>query len=101
MTVKFFFEEVQKVTGNSQDFYRFYLVPGGFHGSQGVGATNVSWLETIVDWVEHGNAPGELVARRISNGESVFTRKLCPYPSKAIYNGTGDSTLSANFECAD
>lgn len=96
-----YFERVRQVTDNTDDFYKFYLVPGGFHGSQGVGATNVQWLETIVEWVENGNAPGELVASRIENGETVFTRKLCPYPFKAVYRGAGDSTLSSNFKCAD
>ena len=29
-----YFEQVQQITGGSEDFYKFYLVPGGFHGSQ-------------------------------------------------------------------
>jgi feruloyl esterase len=94
-----YFEEVQQITGSSKNYYKFYLVPGGFHGSQGVGATDVPWLETIVDWVENGNEPGELVARRIQNGKTVFTRKLCPYPLKAAYKGIGDTTVSDSFEC--
>jgi len=94
-----YFEEVQQITGDSEDFYKFYLVPGGFHGSQGVGATDVPWLEMIVDWVENGNAPGELVARRMQNGKTVFTRKICPYPLKAAYKGIGDTADSDSFEC--
>lgn len=96
-----YFEDVQKVSGASQDFYRFYLVPGGFHGSQGVGATNVPWLEAITDWVESDHAPGALVASRVNNGETVFTRKLRPYPLKAVYLGQGNTTESDNYECAN
>jgi feruloyl esterase len=94
-----YFEQVQEVTGNTGDFYKFYLVPGGFHGSQGVGATNVPWLNTIVDWVENGNAPGELVATREKNGKTVFSRKICPYPLRGAYKGSGDETSADNFEC--
>jgi feruloyl esterase len=94
-----YFEDVQAVTGDTEGFYKFYLVPGGFHGSQGVGATNVRWLETMVDWIENGNAPGELIASRVKNGETIFTRKICSYPHKAVYRGTGDSNLSENFDC--
>jgi len=96
-----YFEQVQEVTGGSDDFYKFYLVPGGFHGSPGVGATEVPWLDLIVDWVENGNEPGELVARRISHGETVFTRKLCPYPLLAAYDGSGDSRTSESYECVE
>ncbi len=94
-----YFEQVQEVTGNTSDFYKFYLVPGGFHGSQGVGATHVSWLDTIIDWVENGNAPGELVATRDKDGETVFSRKICPYPLRGSYKGSGDETSADNFEC--
>lgn len=96
-----YFEEVQKITGGSDDFYKFYLVPGGFHGSQGVGATHVPWLAIIVDWVENGNAPGELIAKRIKDGATVFTRKLCPYPQRASYKGSGNTATSDSFECID
>jgi feruloyl esterase len=95
-----YFEEVQSVTGDTRDFYKFYLVPGGFHGSQGVGATNVAWLDTIVDWVENGVAPNELLATRKANGETVFSRRLCPYPLAGTYKGTGDDTLAASYLCA-
>ncbi|MBT5220533.1 MAG: tannase/feruloyl esterase family alpha/beta hydrolase, partial [Woeseia sp.] len=94
-----YFEDVQSIVGASEDFYKLYLVPGGFHGSAGVGATEVPWLETIVDWVENDIAPGELIAKRVRNRATVFTRKLCPFPSKPVFNGSGDSSKFESFHC--
>ncbi len=91
----------EEVTGGSDDFYKFYLVPGGFHGSQGVGATDVPWLDTIVDWVENGNAPDRLVVSKSQGGEVVRTRPLCPYPQRAFYSGAGNTDEAASFECRE
>jgi len=96
-----YYERVQEVTGDTSDFYKFYLVPGGFHAAQGVGATNVEWLDAIVEWVGNGNAPNELIATRIVNGKTVFSRNACPYPSRATYQSSGDLLSSDNFECED
>ena len=94
-----YFERVQEVSGSTDDFYRLYLVPGGFHGSPGVGATEVPWLDLIVNWVEKGIAPGELIAIRTENGEVKFTRRICPHPFKATYDGKGDPATSDSFSC--
>jgi feruloyl esterase len=94
-----YFERAQAANGDTGDFYRFYLVPGGFHGSPGVGATEIPWLEHIVNWVENGQAPGELVARRSQNGETMFTRRICPYPLRSVYDGEGSPDIADSFQC--
>jgi feruloyl esterase len=97
-----YFEKVQEVTGNTDDFYRFFLIPGGFHGgAQGTGAGNFAWMDAIVKWVENGEAPDELIGRRVKSGETVFTRKICPYPKKGVYKGRGDTNSADNFECVN
>ncbi len=37
----------------------------------------------------------------IENCETVFTRKICPYPQKDVYKGQGDADSAGNFACVD
>jgi feruloyl esterase len=48
-------------------------------------------------WVEHGQAPGRIVATR--TGTAPMTRPLCVYPAVARYGGKGSSDDAANFSC--
>lgn len=96
-----YYKRVMEEMGDTSDYYKFYLVPGGFHGAPGVGATIVPWLDTIVNWVENDQQPGDLVAERIKNDEILFSRKICAYPKKSLYKGNGDNTLSENYQCVD
>ena len=43
-------------------FARLYLFPGGYHCGGGEGPFNMDLLTPIMAWVEHGTAPGALVA---------------------------------------
>ena len=52
----------------------------------------------LVDWVENGNAPEQIIVSSTVGGVPR-TRPLCPYPQTAIYNGTGDTNNAANFHC--
>ena len=44
------------------DFHRLYMVPGMLHCTGGPGAWAADYVQPIVDWVENGKAPNELVA---------------------------------------
>jgi hypothetical protein len=46
-----------------------------------------------------GNAPERLVARKRRDGVIARTRPLCPYPSRAVYKGSGSTDDEANFVC--
>ena len=64
------------------------------------GAATDSWdgLQALVDWVEKGEAPKQILAR----GTSVFpgrTRPLCAYPAYAQYKGQGNVEDASSFEC--
>ena len=72
------------------------------HLSQGNGAgPRVSdWFTPIVDWVEKGQPPQRLVARKLDkNGTPINARPLCPYPQRAVYDGKGSATDAASFVC--
>lgn len=102
---------VSKVGG--PDFARLYLVPGMLHCQGGPGAdrfgqagdrvtphdSQSSVLAALVRWVEQDQAPQTLTASKIEAGRKVFTRKLCPHPQAAIYNGVGDPNSADSFVC--
>ncbi len=96
-------------------FYRLYMVPGMQHCTGGPGPTVFGGalqgaptvadpqhdvLSAMVAWVEQGQAPGPLVASHLNTGGAVDrTRKLCPFPQRAVYAGTGSIDSESNFAC--
>ncbi|MEO7244746.1 MAG: tannase/feruloyl esterase family alpha/beta hydrolase, partial [Rubrivivax sp.] len=96
----------------ASDFVRLYPVPGMGHCSGGPATDQADFLTPLVAWVEHGQAPGTLVAsaRGPGNPGGVNpevpatwapdrTRPLCAYPSVARYVGHGDVERAASFVC--
>jgi hypothetical protein len=83
-----------------QEFYRLFRGPGVGHCAGGAGPQPQGLFETLVDWVENGNAPDQIMA--VSGGRGggpATTRPLCPYPQTAIYDGTGSTDDASNFTC--
>ena len=52
----------------------------------------------LVNWVENGVAPEQVLAQTTVSGVTR-TRPLCPYPQTAIYNGAGSTDDASNFRC--
>ncbi|HKF46799.1 MAG TPA: tannase/feruloyl esterase family alpha/beta hydrolase [Terracidiphilus sp.] len=90
-----YFESVQKKMGVTTDFYRLFMVPGMEHCTAGPGVYDFDRMSAIVDWVEDGHAPDQIIASRPAR-----TRPLCPYPQAAKYGGSGSTDLALNFSCA-
>lgn len=78
--------------GNTQDFFRFYPVPGASHGAPEV---DVDWFKLLTDWVEQ-NVPPNPVARY----NSGIMRPLCAYPKVIKYSG-GDPNDASSFTCVE
>ena len=56
----------------ADEFLRLYVTPGADH--VGIGApSSVDMIEVLIDWVERGQAPGDLVQAR-ARGEAAFRR---------------------------
>ena len=92
----------QAVTANGpdgEDFMRLFMVPGMAHCSGGPGPDQHDPLSAIIDWVEAGEAPDSMIARKIENGVVRRSRPLCPYPQVARYDGSGSLDDAANFSC--
>ncbi|HWZ74776.1 MAG TPA: DUF6351 family protein [Casimicrobiaceae bacterium] len=118
-----YYNQVASVMGGTaatQGFYRLFMVPGMTHCYFGPGATSFGGVgqqippvrdathdvQTALEaWVEHGVAPGQLIATKYTDDAAatrtiLLTRPLCVYPSVPRYNGTGNSNDAANFSCA-
>src|SRR5262249_16720776 len=86
----------------TQEFARLFLSPGVGHcgpgpGPDGLGSALPSAIaaeagrhHALQAWVEHGIAPEQLIAAKVTNGATVFTRPVCPYPALPRYHGAGD-----------
>lgn len=108
----------------TQQFLRFYMIPGMGHCAGGPGASYVStatrdsappvrdathdMLLAMEAWVEKGVAPGTLIATHYAGGTDkdpadkrpiAFQRPLCVYPERPAYRG-GPTAQASSFACA-
>jgi len=108
-----YYREAGEIAGGMdklQEFAEFYRVPGLGHCVGGVGPQDAvdQFLDAMIGWVEHGTAPGALVAHRgDARLELIFANPgsgklevaqvapspgeprdflLCPYPQVAVFD---------------
>jgi feruloyl esterase len=95
-----YYESVAAKHGkDTADFVRLFMVPGMAHCGGGVGPDRNDAVTAVIDWVEKGQAPDHLIATKVTNGQPVRTRPLCPYPQVARYKGQGSIDDAASFSC--
>ena len=99
MGVKYFEQAVAKNGPKTTEFFRLFMVPGMAHCGGGVGPDRNDAVTAVIDWVEKGKAPDSLLASKVTGGQVVRTRPLCPYPQVARYKGQGSVDEAANFSC--
>jgi pimeloyl-ACP methyl ester carboxylesterase len=99
MGVKYFEQAVAKNGPKTTEFFRLFMVPGMAHCGGGVGPDRNDAVTAVIDWVEKGKAPDSLLASKVTNGQVVRTRPLCPYPQVARYKGQGSVDEAASFSC--
>jgi feruloyl esterase len=63
---------VKQKMGDPSGFYRLYMIPGMLHCGGGQGPSNVDWLGLIDAWVQHGQAPGQVVAHDGKGGAQTL-----------------------------
>ena len=98
--------------GDASRFVRYYPVPGMNHCSGGPATDQFDMLTPLVNWVERGAAPQQIVAsaRGAGNAGGVNadvpsswaanrTRPLCPWPQVARYKGSGSVESAGSFSC--
>lgn len=95
-----YYERVQARDARFRDDVRLFMMPGVLHCVGGPGPDSVDWFAPIAEWVEHGQAPERLIARKLGpDGGVVNARPLCPYPLRAVYDGKGSTTDVASYAC--
>ena len=95
-----YYEAVEAGDPGVRDYSRLFLAPGVLHCAGGPGPDRVDLLSAVVDWVENGVAPERLLASKVdTEGVTLMTRPLCPYPEVAVWNGTGDMNDASSFRC--
>ena len=98
--------------GDASNFARFLRVPGMGHCSGGPATDQFDAITPLVNWVEQGQAPAQVIAtaRGVGNAGGVNvdvpltwapgrTRPLCAYPKVARYVGSGSVEEASNFRC--
>jgi pimeloyl-ACP methyl ester carboxylesterase len=94
-----YFTAVQRRTPKASSFTRLFLMPGVLHCGGGSGCDDVDYAGIIRRWVEQGEAPSRIVARKLRGTQVVRTHPLCAYPMTARYNGSGSTDDAAAFTC--
>jgi len=97
-TIKYY-DAVKARDPKVDEYARMFLMPGVLHCAGGAGPDKADWVTAIDAWVDGGQAPERIIARKISNGETKRTRPLCPYPQRAVYKGNGSTDEAENFVC--
>lgn len=80
-TVKYV-NEIRAALGirKTNDFLRFYLAPGVGHCAGGSGPQPSGLLDSLIEWVEEGKAPGKITGEiKDKEGKLLETRPLHPY----------------------
>ncbi len=110
--------ERKEALRRTQDFARLFLFPGVGHCDSGAGPDTVEGdtlpvgptfppgiarlaLDPLVEWVEQGIAPDQIIAYKVTGGVTAFSRPVCPYPELPRYKGVGDPTKASSFACVD
>lgn len=86
--------------GDVSEWYNVFMVPGGGHcgyGDYPQAPILYHSLEKLVQWVENGERPREMLSSDPTDGTNT-TRKLCPWPDTAQYTG-GDINDWTSYVC--
>jgi hypothetical protein len=94
---------------HADNFMKLYLVPNMGHCSGNMATDNFDMLTPMVNWIENGVAPQEVVATGnrfpavvgpyAGLGNSTRSRPLCPYPQTLRYSGSGDISKASSYGC--
>lgn len=94
-----YYERVIEQTGGlarTQEFFRFYIIPGMAHGGGPGIQTTPDLVKLLRAWREQGVAPEALPAKRVVNGVTEMEMPIYPYPTK-----TGWDTEKSAFTRVD
>jgi feruloyl esterase len=105
-TVFEYYGNVVKKIGQAtvDKFVRIYMNPGVAHGGSGLRADGsklpdkVDLLGQIDNWVEKGEAPGDLTVVAYEKGVPAATKPMCQFPTYPRYQA-GNVNVSGSYVC--
>ncbi|WP_052223539.1 tannase/feruloyl esterase family alpha/beta hydrolase [Novosphingobium malaysiense] len=85
------------------DYARFFVTDGDKHSfnfGYGPGLTLAGGISALMNWVEHGVAPDEIVAERYDPQTDTLlaSRPAYPYPYVTRYKGEGDPAIASSYK---
>jgi hypothetical protein len=94
-----YYTAMQKLMGDAKvsQFSRLFLFPGGYHCNGGDGPFAFPALSIIMNWVEGGVVPNEIIASHTPPAGGPNSMPVYPYPAVAVYKGTGDINSAGSF----
>ena len=75
------------------------MAPGMAHCAGGSGPNEFDAVGAMVNWLQQGKAPDQILATHSTAGKVDRSRPLCAYPKVAKYKGSGSIDDAANFAC--
>ena len=110
-TLKYFRDVARKHGGvkHADDFMKLYLIPNMGHCGGNIATDTFDMLTPMVNWIENGVAPDEIVATGTrfpatvgpyaGFGNTTRSRPLCAYPKTLRYSGSGDISQASSYVC--
>ncbi|KAJ5843153.1 uncharacterized protein N7525_000894 [Penicillium rubens] len=95
-----YYEAVTAGDSSVHEYYKLFEAPMMGHCFGTKGGYPSTMFESLVAWVESGNAPTSLPVKYSPEDGKTYDRMLCP-PHRAKYKGTGDMTSDDAFYCAE
>jgi feruloyl esterase len=94
-----YYETLSKLMGgyaSARQSARLFLFPTVAHCGGGYANSSFDLVLPMVQWVEQGAAPSQVVATDTINN-ATLTRPVYPYPQVPVYNGTGPTDEASSF----
>jgi hypothetical protein len=98
-TVEYYDRVAALLEGETDQFLQLYLIPGMHHCKGGANIDRFDLMTPLINWVEKGQQPLDLVGHREENGKVTRTRPMCAYPKVLRYRGTGSIDEHTSFAC--
>jgi Tannase and feruloyl esterase len=96
-----YYQRLQQSAGGlepARAFARMFLIPGVYHCGGGYVPYEEDLLGPLVNWVELGKAPDQVLATAVLPGGAIRKRPMYAYPVQTRYRGRGSVNDAANFE---
>jgi feruloyl esterase len=95
-----YYNKVVARDARAPSYARLFMEPGVLHCGDGPGPSDAPWMTAIIDWVENGRAPDQIIATKAdSSRRTIRSRPLCAFPRRAVYKGAGSTDDATNFAC--